>query len=99
MPRGDGTGPMGSGPMSGWGLGRCGDRGELYRYGPGFGGGRRARGGRRRRSGPMARGDWASPVAVPERRALEHEAEALSRELEAVRSRLEELDDHDRDEQ
>lgn len=23
MPRGDGTGPLGSGPMSGWGMGSC----------------------------------------------------------------------------
>lgn len=35
MPRRDGTGPVGNGPMTGWGMGPCEDR--AVRYGAGFG--------------------------------------------------------------
>lgn len=44
MPGGDGTGPWGRGPRSGWGLGYCGDTyGPMYSgpCGRGFGRGRR----------------------------------------------------------
>lgn len=52
MPRYDGTGPNGAGPMSGWGLGRCGGRG--VGCGPaGYAGGGRGRGAAHRR-GPGA---------------------------------------------
>ena len=38
MPRGDGTGPQGMGPMSGWGRGYC--SGTAGSFTPGTGGGR-----------------------------------------------------------
>lgn len=41
MPRGDGTGPMGLGPMTGRGLGPCADGYPTSRY-PGAGAGRLA---------------------------------------------------------
>lgn len=48
MPGMDGTGPMGAGPMTGGGFGRCGRRGQAglgrgYGRGGGFGGGIRLR--------------------------------------------------------
>ena len=37
MPRGDGTGPLGEGPMTGWGKGNCDDANVSNRSGFGFG--------------------------------------------------------------
>ena len=66
MPRRDGTGPMGAGPMTGRGRGICpGAPGEADRPDRGFGFGRRAagirglgRGFRRRGFGPMSQEEY-----------------------------------------
>jgi len=57
MPRGDGTGPLGKGPLSGRGMGRCGDgRGMGRGAGRGRGMGQGQGMGRGR-----IPGDWTSP--------------------------------------
>ena len=83
MPGRDGTGPMGTGPMSGWGRGWCG-RGRACGYGGFYGG----RGFGRMPFGMgmgMGRGVWMEPAGeVDERAMLEQElamAEARAREL------------------
>ncbi len=81
MPGRDGMGPMGRGPMSGWGRGWCG-RGRACGYG-GFYGGRGF--GRMPFGMGMGRGVWMEPAGeVDERAMLEQElamAEARAREL------------------
>ncbi len=78
MPGYDGTGPNGTGP-NGRGLGPCGD-------GRGFFGFRRGRRGGRR-------GFWsAGPVYTNEKDALEAEKGWLKRQLDAITSRLGEID-------
>lgn len=96
MPGRDGTGPMGAGPASGWGHGRCrggagAGRGAGYPRAAGYGWGR---GGGRRRgaaSAPAAHrwGAWwrAAPPA-DERAVLESEEAALRAELDEVQRRL-----------
>ncbi len=80
MPRGDRTGPVGSGPMTGRMAGYCagfprpGFANPAYRGGPGFGGG--GRGYRHMyyatslpgwaRFDSPARWDWGGPVNAPE---------------------------------
>lgn len=90
MPRGDRTGPMGLGPMTGRGAGGCaGFRGQ----GAGFGFGRAFRG--------MGRGagrgwcfPWFSaaaqfaPQSLDETDALKQEAEYLEHSLSEIRERL-----------
>jgi hypothetical protein len=89
MPGFDGTGPSGTGPISGGGRGRCAPRGtfrdRLFR-GTGFGQGRGF--GRRRLS--------ASDDIYPEGNdrdttSLQGKAEALKRELEQVEDRINEI--------
>ena len=82
MPRLDGTGPMGSGPGTGWGLGPCGG-GMAY--------GRQARGrglGWRRFWG---RYPYAAPSKKEESDMLSGEAEILEEELKAIKARLSQL--------
>jgi len=92
MPRGDGTGPMGMGPMSGRGAGYCAG------YGMGFG---RGRGWRRMSNaaglpGSMRVGWPATPFQRPgpdtERQALKDQADALQAQLDSIRKRLSEID-------
>ena len=82
MPRFDGTGPRGQGPMTGRGLGPCGagkgyGRGYGMGYGRGYG--------------------WGCPFcgALPqvitekeEKEMLKNEAEILEEELKAIKERL-----------
>ena len=99
MPRGDGTGPMGYGPKTGWGAGFCTgnpEPGYMSRM-PGRGiGGRFGRG--RGFGGGMGRGRWArrgaffaQPNPQEERRFLEDHMEALQSRLDVISRRLEEL--------
>lgn len=74
MPKFNGTGPMGYGPGTGWGMGPCGG-GLAY--------GRRLA-GQRRFWGHYP----ASVTKKEEREILSEEVEILEQELEAVKSRL-----------
>ena len=108
MPRGDGTGPMGTGSMTGRGVGYCaGNTAPGFAgagYGAGWGGRCRgfAGGGYGRRNMFYATGQpgWArsggvnAPLADPEveQAALKGRAEALGTELEQIKARLEALE-------
>lgn len=93
MPRGDMTGPMGQGPVTGRGAGRCAG---AARPGFAFGGGR----GFGRGFGPGRRAGWAGPGAMAPgwgrafvtradaRQGLEAYREELKRELAGVEEEL-----------
>jgi len=100
MPRGDGTGPMGMGPMTGRGAGFCagfaapGYMNAGIGYGMGFG---RGRGFRRmfhftgmpgwaRSGNPVYGGEYAP--AVDEKEFLGNQAEFLENQLQQVKKRL-----------
>ncbi len=96
MPGFDGTGPMGSGPMSGWGRGFC--------VTPGWGGrprywGGGGRGWRHRywATGIPGRDWWRAPYgygsSTPEEESewLKQEAVFLEKELETIRQQIEEM--------
>lgn len=99
MPRGDGTGPMGSGPRFGMGAGSCSGnpgpdnvnqmpkRGFGWEFGRrrGLGGGM-GRGRRGRRDNFFAKSN-----PQEERRPLESHRETLQSELNVVNKRLDEL--------
>ena len=75
MPRLDGTGPMGQGPMTGRGMGNCpaGGRGRGQGFGRGFG-------GRFFRGWPFAdRG--RVPTKEEQKKLLQEEKEAIEQEL------------------
>ncbi|OQX64126.1 MAG: hypothetical protein B5M56_00700 [Desulfococcus sp. 4484_241] len=105
MPGFDGTGPMGAGPMTGGARGYClpasaGRRG-VPAGAAGFGRGMAYRRGARAGYGP-GRGAWAwgGPwrgfgYAFPsdEKNALKQQEQALQSSLDAIRSRLSELDE------
>lgn len=99
MPRRDGSGPMGEGPMSGWGMGPCGE-GDRPWYGrrfrrPGYG---MRRGGRRGFfGGGLGRGygygygyGWMPEAELSDREMLEEERDLLQGRLDAIAKRLEE---------
>ena len=104
MPYGDNTGPMGYGPRSGRGMGFCngydapgavnGGRMSGGGFGRGFGRGMgrgMARGfGFHRGFAPGGGVPVATP-AVDEKQFLAAEVEALSRQLEAAKKRLDQL--------
>lgn len=86
MPRFDGTGPMGYGPGTGWGMGPCG-AGMAWRKGRGQG--REGRGGFRRFWGYMP---YHGEITKDEEKAmLEEDAKILEEKLTAVKARLKEL--------
>jgi len=90
MPRFDGTGPLGYGPGTGWGLGPCGGG---MAYGRRGGGGRLVRRGLGIGQGFGWRRFWGYyPNSVPskkeEREMLSEEAGLLEQELKAIKSRL-----------
>ncbi len=100
MPRMDGTGPMGTGPI-GWGMGPCnaGRRGFFSpRFGRGFrgagGGWYRPRWGWRAWAGGPGVAPYGAGPATPadEVSALKQEAAYLQEELAAVQKRLAELE-------
>lgn len=105
MPRGDGTGPEGSGAMTGHGAGTCkgsevsGSRRAapgrgLGRGGSARGGGRRGRGGRNRsrssRVGAWMPSSWTE-AAPGENEDPETEKGILRSQLDGIRRRLSEL--------
>ncbi len=102
MPRGDGTGPNGAGPMTGWGVGSCsgnagrGFQGRGRGMGPcgggfGFGRGR----GQGRGLGFRNRAVQAAEAGVPEQVQPETPIEArldiLQRQIETVSGQVEAL--------
>jgi len=102
MPRGDRTGPMGMGPMTGRGAGYCAGFG-IPGYantvlGHGFGGGRGWRHCFYATGLPgWARfGGYAAPYSQPdpkmEKQALKNQADALQSELDLVKKRLSEIE-------
>lgn len=92
MPNRDRTGPRGQGPMTGRGLGPCGSgraapgygRGAAYGRGFGFGRGLALRQG-------YGRGYGAFPAAQPS--SSDQEKQILQQELEAIKNRLDQLED------
>jgi hypothetical protein len=80
MPRLDGTGPNGAGPLTGRGMGNCGAFGRRCGFGRGMGLGRGLGFGRR----------W---TATDEKTALEDEKKMLKEELAAVDEELNDLQD------
>lgn len=86
MPAGDGTGPSGQGPMTGWGLGRC--------AGPGGGRFWRGRGpGRGFGFGRWLGGQVARPLTAEQEKGwLRRQAELLKGRLDEVTGRLGELE-------
>ena len=105
MPRGDGTGPMGMGPMTGRGMGYCAGFGNPGYAAGGFGRGMgRGRGFRRMfymtgmpgwaRYGAYPYGfqPYSGPVsAVDEGEALKSQAAFLEKQLNQVREQLNNL--------
>ncbi len=89
MPRGDQTGPIGRGPMTGWGAGYCAgfERPGVV--------GLRGRGGRGRgRNGGRAWSSdywFSSPSPQDEASHLKAHSERLKKQLEAIETRLAEL--------
>ena len=85
MPRQDGTGPNGQGPMTGRGLGPCG-RGMRRGFGQGFGRGMGWRCCERFQSLGQA-----NLTKEDEKKILEADLKDLEAEKEAVQKRLKEL--------
>lgn len=99
MPRGDRTGPMGAGPMTGRAAGFCaGNTAPGYAN---FGGGR-GRGMGFGRGGGFGRGfgrGWIAPVAgtvaptgPQELAVLKQQAQQLQADMELIQSRIQELE-------
>jgi hypothetical protein len=96
MPRGDGTGPMGAGAMTGRGNGYCtgspSSPGARVRGGTGPAWGRGAFGGRR--------GGWGKGICSGEmeKNLLKNQSQALQAELELIKSRLAQLENEKKEE-
>lgn len=103
MPRGDRTGPMGAGPMTGRGAGFCagnaapgyanfgGGRGGGMGFGRCGGGGRGfGRGFGRGWGGPVA--GAVAPTAPQELAVLKQQAQQLQTDMELIQSRIQELE-------
>lgn len=101
MPGRDGTGPLGAGPMTGRGAGRCAGFNNAGRANATQGRGPCGRGLGRRQGGGGGRGGrrfgWgvqAAPVASPsdaERSMLQGQAEVLQQQLDVIKKRLDAL--------
>ena len=95
MPRGDGTGPMGMGPLTGRRMGRCagaeypGNSCGVGRFfGRGFGMGRGFFGG----TAPVFGGGFPAPVSVEQEKAvLENQVLAMGQNLAEMKKRLSEM--------
>ena len=92
MPGFDRTGPMGSGPATGWGRGDCGagvaisartGRGFGRGFGPGYGRGGFRRGFGAGRFDVPARLEYTDDISV-----LKAEAELLKRSLDSIHGRI-----------
>lgn len=91
MPGGDGTGPMGNGPMTGRAAGYCTGNAMPVRargLGRGFGMGAR---GERPRGGGYGMPYNAGPTSEQEVAALKAQAQHLSGVLETIKRRIKEL--------
>ena len=88
MPKFDGTGPTGMGPMTGRGFGPCGG---CVPHGCGMGMGRRGGFGRRRGLGAFF--GWCGPQTKKDQvKALSDYKKALEEELEDIKKELKEVD-------
>ena len=103
MPRGDRTGPMGAGPMTGRAAGFCagntapgyanfgGGRGRGMGFGRGGGGGRGfGRGFGRGWIAPVA--GTVAPTGPQELAVLKQQAQQLQADMELIQSRIQELE-------
>jgi len=98
MPAGDGTGPKGTGPMTGRGAGYCTDYdapgftnsmpGRGFGMGWGRGRGRRGRGRGRFGYAPA----WGAPRPAQGLEFLKAQAEGLKQQLDAIGRRIVELE-------
>ncbi|BBB31831.1 conserved hypothetical protein [Thermotomaculum hydrothermale] len=94
MPFGDGTGPLGQGPMTGRGLGYCAGNnapGRFGGFGRGFGYGRGWGRGFGRGFGRGWGYRWYGNAPVDEKTALENRLRFLEEELKYTRERLKEI--------
>jgi hypothetical protein len=98
MPRLNGTGPHGAGPMTGRGMGYCGsnNQGRFYNPAPGYRGvyglGNRGWGGGcRYRFYATGVPGWVPPAPEQEIADLITQAELLKTKLEAIQKRIDEL--------
>lgn len=94
MPGFDQTGPLGEGPMTGGGFGRC-VSGEAPADAPHRGFRRGRGGGRGMRQRPFVRGTTAAQLASSEAGDLQTEVQSLSAEVAALRAALAALKDTD----
>jgi len=106
MPGGDGTGPMGMGPMTGRGMGYCASLvtpgyanpvfGRVWGMGFGCGRGRRNMFYATGLPGWMRFGGYAAPYQKPapemEKQVLKNQAEVLQSELDVIQKRLSEIE-------
>jgi len=98
MPGGNRMGPMGQGPKTGRGMGRCGGanaQGNVRQGGPGLGLGRGR--GRGRQSGPGGGKRSGMPAGgqprEDEKRDLQRQAEMLREQLARIEDRLKDVGD------
>ena len=99
MPRGDGTGPMGMGPLTGRGMGYCigagypgNVRGGGRFFGRGFGMGRGMGRGVFWGTAPVFGGGFPAPVSVEQEKAvLENQVLAMEQNLAELKKRLSEI--------
>ena len=96
MPRGDGTGPRGEGPMTGGGQGYCGvGRGRRPwggERGRAWGGGRGRLGGYGPRYGRYPDQAYQSVLPENEKKLLTDEIKVLQEEMNQLKKYLEELE-------
>jgi len=93
MPGGNGTGPMGAGPMTGRRMGRCaGFAGTGFGYGRGFGRGMGNR-NRFRAGGFTSFPQQVQPAMTKEQQLqfLQQEAQNLEEDLKDIKSQIEQL--------
>jgi hypothetical protein len=88
MPRGDGTGPNGQGPMTGRGMGFCAGFNMPGFMNAGFG---RGRGFRRRFVQPVMVQEPVEMTGADEKKVLEAELKELAAEKADIEKRLKEL--------
>ena len=99
MPRGDGTGPMGMGPLTGRGMGYCigagypgNVRGGGRVFGRGFGMGRGMGRGVFWGTAPVFGGGFPAPVSAEQEKAvLEKQVLAMEQNLAELKKRLSEI--------
>ncbi len=97
MPRGDGSGPRGMGPMTGRGAGYCAGYAGAGSMGGGFGRGRRGFGMGMGPVGPMGPGMppfyGALPTEAEELLVLKNQAAQMTEGLESINKRIAELEE------